>query len=258
MKHWLLLVVALAWLPAVARGPGTPGTYTPPRTRDGQPDLQGIWQVLNTAAWDIQDHNASLGVPAGRGVVVGNEIPYQPWALEKKKQNYANRATLDPDAQVLAVRCAAHHLHAVPVPDRPAGRQDQHPLRIQPHASPHLHERQPASRRADRLVDGRLARPLGRQHAGRRRRPLHRPDVVRSRRQLPQRAAARRRALHADRSEPHALRSDDRGSQGLHPAVEDEHAALPARRAERRAAGIRVLRVPDRGKLDECKIDGAT
>ena len=49
-----------------------------PRTADGKPDLSGIWQVLNTAAWDIQDHAASLGVPGGQGVVEGNEIPYQP------------------------------------------------------------------------------------------------------------------------------------------------------------------------------------
>jgi hypothetical protein len=73
--------------------------YKPPRTADGRPDLQGIWQVLNAAAWDIQDHGARLGVPAGRGVVEGNEIPYQPWALEKKAENFANRAKLDPDAK---------------------------------------------------------------------------------------------------------------------------------------------------------------
>jgi len=71
-------------------------TYTPLRTPDGRPDLQGIWQVLNTAAWDIQDHAASLGVPAGRGVVDGNEIPYQPSALARKQENFKNRATLDP------------------------------------------------------------------------------------------------------------------------------------------------------------------
>ena len=54
-----------------------------PRTADGKPDLSGIWQVLNTAAWDIQDHAASLGVPGGQGVVEGNEIPYQPSALAR-------------------------------------------------------------------------------------------------------------------------------------------------------------------------------
>ena len=72
--------------------------YTPPRTIHGEPDLQGIWQVLNTAVWDVQDHHATLGVPAGQGVVVGNEIPYQPWALEQRQQNYANRASADPEA----------------------------------------------------------------------------------------------------------------------------------------------------------------
>jgi hypothetical protein len=66
------------------------------RTADGRPDLSGFWQVLNTAAWDIQDHSAQPGVPAGQGVVDGNEIPYQPWAAEKQKENFANRATADP------------------------------------------------------------------------------------------------------------------------------------------------------------------
>lgn len=75
------------------------GTYTPPRTADGHPNLQGIWQVLNTAAWDIQDHSAQLGVPAGQGVVEGNDIPYRPEALKKKQENFANRQTLDPEAK---------------------------------------------------------------------------------------------------------------------------------------------------------------
>src|SRR5207244_853954 len=72
--------------------------YSPPRTAEGKPDLTGVWQVLNTAAWDTQDHSAHLGVPAGQGVVEGNEIPYQPWAAAKKQENFANRSTADPDA----------------------------------------------------------------------------------------------------------------------------------------------------------------
>jgi hypothetical protein len=70
--------------------------YTPPHTADGLPDLQGVWQVINTAAWDIQDHHAAMGVPAGQSVVVGNEIPYQAWALARKKENFENRQTADP------------------------------------------------------------------------------------------------------------------------------------------------------------------
>lgn len=65
------------------------------RLADGKPDFTGVWQALNTAAWDIQDHSGQLGIPAGQGVVEGNEIPYQPWALEKKKENFANRKTAD-------------------------------------------------------------------------------------------------------------------------------------------------------------------
>ena len=47
-----------------------------PRMPDGRPDLRGIWQTLNTANFDIQDHAATLGVPAGQSVVDGNEQQY--------------------------------------------------------------------------------------------------------------------------------------------------------------------------------------
>jgi len=70
-------------------------------------DLQGIWQALNTAAWDIQDHSAQtfpglparFGVPAGQGVVEGNEIPYQPWALMRKRENFDRRQSEDPEGK---------------------------------------------------------------------------------------------------------------------------------------------------------------
>jgi hypothetical protein len=99
VRRWFVLSTAvftfacsvLAATPVAAQT-----SYTPPKTREGQPDLQGIWQVLNTAAWDIQDHGASLGVPAGHGVVEGNEIPYTPAALAKKQENFKNRDKLDP------------------------------------------------------------------------------------------------------------------------------------------------------------------
>ena len=93
-----LAIFTLVPMPGAAQTSATT-TYTPPRTPNGQPDLQGIWQVLNTAAWDIQDHAARLGVPAGKGVVEGNEIPYQPSALAKKKENFEQRATLDPETK---------------------------------------------------------------------------------------------------------------------------------------------------------------
>jgi hypothetical protein len=68
--------------------------------------LNGIWQALNTANWDIQAHAAQPGpfpfllgaigaVPAGEGVVEGNEIPYQPWAAAKKRENFEKRMTVD-------------------------------------------------------------------------------------------------------------------------------------------------------------------
>ena len=69
------------------------------RTPDGKPDFSGIWQAINSAAWNIQDHVAEKGVPAGKGIVEGNEIPYRPEALIKKQEHYKNRATADPETK---------------------------------------------------------------------------------------------------------------------------------------------------------------
>ena len=109
MKRWgALLVIILAagafvWLVGVpGLGQSSGAAYVPPRTADGHPDLQGIWQAVNAAAWDLEAHNASFGVPAGHGVVDGGEIPYQPAALAKKQENFARRASLDPESKCYA------------------------------------------------------------------------------------------------------------------------------------------------------------
>jgi hypothetical protein len=100
------LVIAGLWFTAAPTG-APAQTYQPARTADGKPDLNGIWQALNTANWDIQDHPAKQGavialgaafsIPAGKGVVEGNEIPYLPEAAAKKRENAANWLTSDPE-----------------------------------------------------------------------------------------------------------------------------------------------------------------
>jgi hypothetical protein len=96
----VVIFMLVAGAPAYALVPPVSAqTSTVARTSDGHPNLEGIWQAVNTAAWDVQDHSGKFGVPAGQGIVEGNEIPYQPWALAQKKTNYEKRASLDPEAK---------------------------------------------------------------------------------------------------------------------------------------------------------------
>ncbi len=39
----------------------TTQTYRAPRTKDNKPDLNGIWQAVNEANWDIEGHGAAPG-----------------------------------------------------------------------------------------------------------------------------------------------------------------------------------------------------
>ena len=112
-----ILVVAIAASASIATilaltaspSRGQEATYRAPRTADGKPDLNGIWQAMNTANWDIQDHDqrqgpvlqlgAAFSIPPGEGVVVGNEIPYRPAALAKKKANADQWMKMDPEVK---------------------------------------------------------------------------------------------------------------------------------------------------------------
>jgi len=97
---WIVVAAAALLAPAHIIGQDAPAAHgTVPRTLDGKPDLSGIWQAMNTAAWDLQGHQARKGVPAGLGVVVGGEVPYQPWAAAKKKKNFESRRTADPETK---------------------------------------------------------------------------------------------------------------------------------------------------------------
>jgi len=99
---------------------GQTAAYRAPRTPDGHPDLNGIWQAMNEANYDIEAHMArpamalragpygpvpaapvlALGavgsVPPGIGVVDG-EIPYKPEAAAKKKDNQEHWLERDPE-----------------------------------------------------------------------------------------------------------------------------------------------------------------
>ena len=113
MRGKLAVAMAIAsalFVSAVATLPGqTTTTFKAPRTADNKPNLNGIWQAMNTANWNIEAHQAAMGpitelgaagsIPAGAGVVDG-EIPYKPEALAKRRENGANYLKLDPE-----IRC---------------------------------------------------------------------------------------------------------------------------------------------------------
>src|SRR5689334_15898922 len=83
-------------LVAAQRRPAVPESAIQ-RLADGRPNLQGIWQATSTAAVDLQDHAASLNMPAGRSVLTGGTaIPYQPWAAAHRAENFRNRLKDDP------------------------------------------------------------------------------------------------------------------------------------------------------------------
>jgi len=103
----VIAAVLFAFLRTAGQAPAAQGQF--PRTADGKPDLNGIWQAIGTANWDLEAHEArpspvlALGavgaVPAGLGFVEGGRIPYQPWAAAKKQENAKNWLKLDPEVK---------------------------------------------------------------------------------------------------------------------------------------------------------------
>jgi hypothetical protein len=93
------LICICALVPVSGQAPAPRPAYTPRKNAMGQPDISGVWQALNSAAWDIEGHAGATGVPAGRSVVEGGVIPYTAAALARRKENFASRKTLDPETK---------------------------------------------------------------------------------------------------------------------------------------------------------------
>ncbi|MEK7259212.1 MAG: hypothetical protein AAB211_05375 [Pseudomonadota bacterium] len=92
-----------------------------PRTSDGKPDLNGIWQAMSTANNNLESAPAKAAfamvpgdfvpvpapeivamgavgsVPASYSVVEGGTIPYKPEALAQRQTNQENWLTSDPE-----------------------------------------------------------------------------------------------------------------------------------------------------------------
>jgi len=96
LTAFLLAILSLSLEHVTAQTPAARVGTSVSKTADGKPDFNGIWQVLNTAEWDIEAHAPAEGVPGGQGVVEGGTIPYTPEALKIRDQNRAKRATADP------------------------------------------------------------------------------------------------------------------------------------------------------------------
>src|SRR5919204_1785612 len=97
----VVLALALATCAAVALEQQDaawqgPAAQTVARTPDGKPNLNGLWQVVNSANWDLEAHSAEEGIPGGLGVVEGGPIPYLPAALKQRDENRKNRRMADP------------------------------------------------------------------------------------------------------------------------------------------------------------------
>lgn len=105
-RNQLATAVTLAFLTVLAAGTAS----AQPARIEGKPNLNGVWQAIGTAYWNLEGHPAAalpefwqLGaigaIPAGRSVVEGGNIPYLPEAVARREENRAGWPANDPEAK---------------------------------------------------------------------------------------------------------------------------------------------------------------
>jgi hypothetical protein len=114
--------VALAALAAAAMALCAPASHAQQRAAAptktsrpariaGQPNINGVWQAMGSANWNLEAHSAEalkgfwqLGslaaIPAGQSVIDGDgKVPYKPEALAKRDANRAAWPASDPETK---------------------------------------------------------------------------------------------------------------------------------------------------------------
>ena len=219
----------------------------------GHPNINGVWQAMNTANWNLEGQSAEatefwqlgalFAIPAGPSVVEGGTIPYLPAALEQRERNKANWPAADPETKCF--RAGIPRSTYLPYPFRIVqGDGDimfiyefatsNRTVRMKNHLSPDevLVEQwlgwSNGRWEGDTLVidvfgliPRHLARSLGQLSSGH----------------------DRHRKIHAARREPPLVRGDDHGSEDVLAPLEDFHALVSKNGAQRGDLRVQVRRV---------------
>ena len=179
-----------------------------------RPDLNGIWQAMNTANWNLEGHSAEalddfwqLGaigaIPAGQSVVREGTIPYLPEALAIRDENRAAWPAEDPEAKCYMLGVPRVTYHDLPFQIF-QGNGDL--LMVYPFAA--ANRVIYMSDDSELPIDSWMGKSNGTWEddvPGRDNDGFQRPDLVGPRRQSSQQSVDGHRALHASRAEPHLV-----------------------------------------------------
>jgi hypothetical protein len=129
VRPWIILagLAAAQLLPAqwfnyptagVPRKPdGSPNLAAPaPRTRDGQPDLSGIWAPARQRPLDegLAGQLNATGPFWDFGSVIPGGLPYLPWAAELRNQRFADHSKDNPDVHCMPLGILQMNTHPLP------------------------------------------------------------------------------------------------------------------------------------------------
>jgi hypothetical protein len=96
---------------------GSPNLSAPlPRTREGKPDLSGIWAPVRRRALDesLDGQLNATGPFWDFGSVIAGGLPYQPWAAEARNKRYADHSKDNPDVLCMPLGILQMNTHPFP------------------------------------------------------------------------------------------------------------------------------------------------